>query len=165
MFNRFGEFDSAEEINTLAVNLRKEGDQESIRTLAEENGIPEEIAECFISGDFMYLCDAMTAAIGKIEIECTELKPEEIMQDWVEYIKEQCFEDEHMAAGVRKKRKSLEGCVGALLKWSIGHQIPVKREIIKASGVNTSRCTLGIPGMGTAKKLIREYYLGKGANK
>lgn len=165
MFERFGEFNSAEEINTLAVNLRKEGDVESIRVLAGENGLPGEIAECFIDGDILYLCDAMTAAIGKIETECAELKPVEIMQDWVEYIKEQCFEDERMAAGVRKKGKSLEGCIGALLKWSFGHQIQVEKKIMQAAGVTAQRCTLGIPGMGTAKKLITEYYLGKGKDR
>lgn len=161
MFERFGEFGSAEEINETAVNLRKEKDMESIRVLAKENGIEEDIVELFIGGDILYLCDDMTAAIGKIDVEAAELKPEEIMLDWTEYIKARCFEDGRMAAAVRYKGKSLKGCIAALLSWSFKHQIPVDRDILKAAKVNAGKVTLGIPGIGTAKKIITEYYLGK----
>ena len=158
MFERFGNFDSAAGINETAVNLRKEGDTESIMVLAKENGIDEEIAEAFIGGDILYLCDNMTAALGKIEIEKEELKPQQIMIDWVEYIKAQCFEDEQMAKAVRKTVKTLKGCIGELLKWAFKHQIPIDQDIIKAAGVSAGRVTLGMPGMGEAKKIIREYY-------
>ncbi|MCM1057912.1 MAG: hypothetical protein NC517_09930 [Firmicutes bacterium] len=160
MYERFGEFNSAEEINETAVNLRKEGDAESIRILARENGIDEEVAEIFISGDIIYLCDLMSAATGKIEVEAAELKAKEIMADWADYIKVRCFEDENMARAVRSKDKSLKGCIGELLKWSFKNQRTVDSEIMKAAGVS-GRCTLGIPGMGTAKQIITEYYLGK----
>ena len=40
MFEKFGEFDSCEEINELSVNLSNEGDTDSIYALAQENGIP-----------------------------------------------------------------------------------------------------------------------------
>ena len=161
MFERFGEFGSAEEINETAVNLRREGDTESIMELAEENGIEAEIAEVFIAGDLLYLCDAMTAAIGKIDVECRELKPKEIMQDWTEYIKARCFEDGRMAAAVRAKGKSLKGCIAALLGWSFGNQIPVDKDILKEAKVSAGRVTLGIPGIGTAKRIITDYYMGK----
>lgn len=158
MFERFGNFDSAAGINETAVNLRKEGDTESIMVLAKENGIDEEIAEAFIGGDILYLCDNMTAALGKIEIEKEELKPQQIMIDWVEYIKAQCFEDEQMARAVRKPVKTLKGCIGEILKWGFKHQIPVDAEIIKAAGVNAGRVTLGMPGMGEVKRIILDYY-------
>ncbi len=161
MFDRFGEFDSAEQINELAVNLRKEGDADSILELARENGISEEIGGEFIAGNLLYLCDGMMAAIGKIDMEARDMKPVEIMADWVEYIKAKCFEDENMARAVRKKGKSLKGCIGALVTWSFKNQIPVDKEIMKAAGVTANRCTFGIPGMGTAKKIITQYYLGK----
>ncbi len=160
MFDRFGEMGSAEEINTLAVNLRKEGDTDSIFVLAKENGIDQAVADIFIAGDLLYLCDDMTAAIGKIEIEAAELKPVEIMADWVEYLKARCFEDPEMAKAVRKKKKSLKGAIAALLQWSFKNQNPVDKDILKAAGV-TARCTLGIPGMGRAKQLMSEYYMGK----
>lgn len=39
MFDKFGEFDSFSEINELAENLLNEGDIESIKVVAKENGI------------------------------------------------------------------------------------------------------------------------------
>ena len=151
MYDRFGEFGSAEEINALAVNLRKEGDTESIKVLAKENGLDSDIAEAFIEGDILFLCDDMAAAIGKIEVEAEALKPEEIMADWVEYLKARCFEDAEMAKAVRRKDRSLKGAIGALLLWSFKHQTPVDKDILKAAKVDAGRCTLGIPGMARAR--------------
>ena len=159
MFEKFGEFDSAKEINELAINLRKEGDKESLNVLAKENGIDLEIAEAFLDGEIDFLCDVMAAAIGKIEVEAAELRPVEIMADWVDYIKGRCLEDDGLAVAVRKKGRSLKGAIAALLTWSFKNQRNIDKDILKAAGVNASRCTLGIPGMGTAKKLITEYYM------
>lgn len=161
MFDKFGEIGSYEEINEMAENLFNENDIDSLREMAKENGIPEEMVEMYLNGEIPELCDALTAALGKIEVECEELKPVDIMEDWVEYLKGQCIEREEVALQVRKKEKSLKGCIGALLEWSFKNQHPVDKEILKAAGVNAGRVTLGIPGMGRAKKIIREYYMGK----
>ena len=160
MWDKFGEFDSAAEINELAVNLRKEGDADSLRELAEENGIDPELAEAFLAGDLLYLCDDMAAAIGKIEIEAEELKPVEIMADWVEYLKARCFEDAETARAVRRAGKSLKGAIAELLTWSFKNYKEVDKEILKAAGVKAAKVTLGIPGMARAKQLMAEYYLG-----
>ena len=149
MFDRFGEFDSAAEINETAVNLRREGDIESLKVLATENGIDPEILEEFAKGKQIYLCDDMVAALGKLDVEVKNVKCAEIM------------EDPELARAVRKKGKSLAGCIAALLHWSFKNQNPVDKEIMKAAGVTAGRCTLGIPGMATAKKIITNYYLGK----
>lgn len=161
MFDRFGEFDSAEEINETAVNLRKEGDVEGLRVLAEENGIDKDILEVFLEGDMLYLCDEMSAAIGKIDVEAGAAKCAEIMGDWVEYIKNQCFESTEVARAVRRKGKNLSGCIAEILAWSFKHQTEVDKKIMKAAGVTAGRCTLGIPGMARAKQIITEYYLGR----
>lgn len=158
MFERFGEFDSVEELNMCAEGLRNEGDEESLIALAEENGIDREDAEDFMTGDMDKLATPLMAALGKIEVECKELKPKQIMADWIEYIKIQCTESEEMAAAVRKKGKSIKGCIAELLKWSFKNQVDIDDDILKAAGVNANRVTLGIPGMGEAKKIIREYY-------
>lgn len=160
MFERFGEFDSAQEINEIAVNLRKEGDHDSLRVLATENGIDGDIREAFLAGDLLYLCDDMTAAIGKIDVEAREVDCAEIMEDWIEYIKARCFEDSEVAKAVRRKGKSLAGCMAELLKWSFSHQHPVPKEILKVAKVTAGKCTLGIPGMASAKQIIMEYYMG-----
>lgn len=161
MFEVFGEFDSYLELNELAENLFNEEDFESINTVAKENGIAKDFVQMYIQGDIPYLCDAMTAAIGKLDAECAELKPKEIMEDWVEYLKGQCMESEEISIAVRKKGKSLKGCIGALLAWSFKNQQQVDKDVIKAAGISAGRVTLGIPGMGRAKRIIREYYLGK----
>lgn len=161
MWDRFGEFDSAGEINGLAVNLRKEGDADSLKELARENGIDPELAEAFLEGELLYLCDDMAAAIGKIEIEAAELKPVEIMADWVEYLKARCFEDTETARAVRKKGKSLKGAIAALLSWSYKNQREIDKDIKKAAGINV-KVTDGTPGMARAKQLMAEYYLGGG---
>lgn len=161
MFERFGEFDSAAEINETAVNLRKEGDMDSLKVLAAENGIDMDILGVFIDGGLLYICNDMTAAIGKIEVEAEELKCAEILGDWVEYIKAQCLERPEMACRVRRKGKSLSGCVAEILKWSFKHQVLVNKEIMKAAGVTAGKCTLGIPGMATAKRIITDYYMGR----
>lgn len=161
MFDKFGEFDSYTEINELAENLFNEGDMESIKIVAKENGIPEDIVDMYLEGEIPMLCDALTAALGKIEVEAAALKPKEIMEDWVEYLKGQCMENEILAHEVRKKGKSLKGMIGALLKWSFGNQQNIDKDIIKAAGINANKVTLGIPGMGRAKKIIKEYYMGR----
>ena len=161
MFDKFGEMDTFGEINELAENLFNEGDTASIKTMAKENGIDKEYVERYLSGDIQVLCDAMTAALGKIDVEVADLKPKEIMEDWVEYLRGQCMENELLAFNVRKKGKSLKGCIAALLMWSFKNQQPIDKGIIKAAGVSAGKVTLGIPGMARAKQIITAYYMGK----
>ena len=131
MFEKFGELNSFGEINELAENLFNEGDTESLKAMAKENGIQ------------------------------SDLKPKEIMEDWVEYLRGQCMENELLAFNVRKKGKSLKGCIAALLMWSFKNQQTVDKDIIKAAGVSAGKVTLGIPGMARAKQIITDYYMGK----
>lgn len=161
MYEKFGELNSCEEINELAENLFNEGDADSLKDMAKENGIPTEFVEMYLQGDIPLLCDPLTAALGKIEVEVEDLEPKEIMQDWVEYLRGQCMENEALAIRVREKNKSLKGCIAALLSWSFKNQQNIDKDIIKAAGVSAGRVTLGIPGMARAKKIIRDYYLGR----
>ena len=161
MFEQFGEMGRYTEINTLAENLFNEGDVDSLRAMAKENGIQKEFVEMYLQGDILALCDPLTAAIGKLDAESRELEPQEIMQDWVEDIKGQCMEHEFIALKVREKGKSLKGCIAEILKWSFANQHPVDKEIMKAAGVSAGRVTLGIPGAARVKKIIKEYYMGK----
>ena len=159
MFDKFGELDSFKEINELAENLAKEGDTESLKAMAGENGIQKDFMEMYLRGDIPVLCDPLTAALCKIDIEAEELKPEEIMEDWVEYLRGQCMENEILAGQVRKKGKSLKGCIAALLSWSFKNQQKIDNDIVKAAGVSAGKVTLGIPGMSRAKKIILDYYM------
>lgn len=160
MFEKFGNFNTYEEINATAQGLKNEGDTENLYTLAAENGIDKETAQMYAEGKIPCLCDIQSAAMGKLDIEAAELKTEEIMADWVEYIKGSIAKDDKLAAAVRNSSKNLKACIAELLKWSFKNAKPMDKDILKAAGVN-QHCTLGIPGMGKAKKIIREYYSGR----
>lgn len=161
MFEKFGNFNTYEEINASAEGLKNEGDTENLYVLAAENGIDKELAQMYAEGEIPCLCDIQSAAIGKLDIEAAELKTDEIMADWVEYIKGCIAKDDKMAAAVRNSSKSLKSCITELLKWSFKNAKPVDKDILKAAGPKYQGVTLGIPGIGRAKKIIRDYYLGR----
>lgn len=158
MFDKFGEFDSFEELNKAAEGLRAEGDIDNLYVLAEENGLTKDDVTDYLDDLMPGLCTVTTAAIGKLEIEKKDLKTSEIVQDWYDYIISELLEDKGLAAAVRRKDKSLIGCIGALLRWSYRNKYKVDDRIIKASGISASGVEMGIPGMATAKNLIRGYY-------
>lgn len=157
MYEKFGEMSSYIEINELAANLKKEGDIESIRELAKENGL-EDYADDFINNPIEELCGSFEAAYGKIDLEAKELKTKELMNDWVEYIKALCLEDTNICLKVREKGKSLKGCLAKLLKYSYECRAQVDNDIVKEAEISAQRVDFGICGMATAKRLIREYY-------
>lgn len=144
MFDKFGEMSSYKEINTLAENLFNENDIENLKEMAKENGIPEDFVELYLSGDIMELCDAETAAYGKIDVEVADLKLKGIMEDWVEYLRVQISDNDLLAHRVRMKDKSLKGCIAALLEWSFKNQVPIEKEMLKIAGVSNSKVTLGM---------------------
>ena len=51
MFDKFGEMNSADEINELAENLLNEGDIDSLEAMAKENGIPMEYVLAYKEGE------------------------------------------------------------------------------------------------------------------
>lgn len=159
LYEKFGEFDTFQEINELADNLFNEEDFDSIRVLAKENGIEQDFVEMFLEGEIPCLCDAMTAAIGKIEVEAKALKLKGLMLDWVEYVKVQCQENQILAYKVRNKGKSLAGCIGALLTEAFGNQWTVPKDILSSAKVSAGKVTFGVPGMATARRIITEYYM------
>ena len=80
LFEKFGEFDSAEELNRAAAAQLAEGDIDAIYGIAEENGIDREDAEDYIDGAAPELCTPIMAALGKLKVEAAELEPQEIME-------------------------------------------------------------------------------------
>lgn len=103
LFEKFGEFDSAEELNRAAAAQLEEGDIDAIYGIAEENGLDREDAEDYIDGAAPELCTPIMAALGKLKVEAAELEPQEIMEDWLTYIRIQCAEHPETAEAVRKK--------------------------------------------------------------
>ena len=159
MFDKFGEFDTYEELNKAADGQKTQGDIAALKELAEENGIDLGDVEDYVDGVIPELCTAKTAALGKLAVEVADIKASEIVQDWIDYIQTTAMEDLQMSLAVRKKGKSLIGCIGAILKWSYAARYKVDDRIIKASGIRATGVEMGIPGMASAKKIIREYYM------
>lgn len=157
MFEKFGEFDSWEELNKAAEGQKAEDDKDALMELAKENGICKEDVEDYMDGLTAKLCNPLTAAIGKLEIETADLKPKGIMKDWIDYITKLCSESEKVALSVRKKDKSVKGCIGQLLKWGHDHMKEVDSDIKKAAGF-TGNVKLGMPGILEARKIIKAYY-------
>lgn len=176
MFGKFGEFNSAEEINRKAEELFNMQDLDGIRALAAENGIPHEYAQAYCEGDLPELCDRLTAAVGKLEVEEQEIVMVGVMEDWLSYIQAQCMESDQMAIAVRRKGRNLKDCLGKLLLWSLMNQKKVDKAVLAAAekqigkqnidlkkyGIEPrwlSYTRIGIPSMSAARQLIREYYL------
>lgn len=68
LFGLFGEMD-LEELNKAAEGLKKEGDLDSLRALALENGLdPEDVAD-YVAGDTKQLATLRQAALGRIKVQ------------------------------------------------------------------------------------------------
>ena len=161
MFDKFGELNSYTEINELAENLFNEGDEKSLREMAKENGIQKDYVDLYLQGELPALCDQLTAALGKIDIEAKELKPKEIMEDWVEYLRGQCMESDLLARQVRKKGKSLKGCIAALLTWSFKKSTAGQQRHIEGSRRICRKSHIGYSGYGQSETDYNRLLHGK----
>ncbi len=158
LFEKFGEFNTKEELDQKALELRTARDVDGIKVLAAENGIPEAYVDLFTSYEIDFLSDTVTVAIGKIEVEAKEMKIEGIIVDWLEYIKSRCFEMPAMAIAVRRKDRSLKGAIAAILKASSDQRYDMDADIVKLAGLGTQRISLGMPGSAEVKRIITKYY-------
>lgn len=163
MFEKYGEFESFIAINEAAKNQLAEGDLDAVREIAAENGLDPMDAEDFIAGDLKELCNALSAALGKLQVESKDLGIGALMNDWVSYIEGLCTENGEFALAVRKKEKSLAGAIGTILKESWQVMFDVDDRIIEAAGIKNknSQIRFGIPEEARVRELIRDYYLGK----
>ena len=158
MFDKFGEFNSAEEMNRAAAAQLKEGDNEAIFAIALENGIDREDAQDYIDRYTQEFVTPLMAAIGKISIEASELSIAGVLDTWKDCLLQLCSEDEMICKAIRKKGKSMEKCFGKLLKQSFETKVKLDDRIVKAAGLKPP-LYIGIPANSEAKKIIREYYL------
>ena len=168
MFDRFGEFDSAEELNKKADELKALGDTEGVYVLAAENGIDKEDAKDYLNGDASELATPMMAAAGKLKVESEHLGIGGILKDWKDSVMVSCVEDAQMRAAVRKKGKNLKGCIAELIKYSFENKVKVSDQIVDEVKVMHNGKTvpmrkplyLGVPDRTQTKRLIEKYYMG-----
>lgn len=164
MFDKFGEFDSAEELNRVAVAKKEEKDESAVVALAEENGIDKEDAEEFVDGFVEELATPLMAALGKLKVESADLKLKGVLLDWVDEIKNLCTEDEAFAKAVRKKGKDLAGYIAKTTESGYENRAVVDKRIVdKAPAikriVGNHELAIGIPDKKTRRELAKAYYL------
>lgn len=164
MFDKFGEFDSAEEINRVAAAQREEGDIEAIKLLAKENGIDEEDAVDFAEGVVEELTTTKMAAIGKLEVEAADLNITGVLMDWVNELKALCMKEEIFAVSVRRKGKELAGFIALTAETGYEHRAVVDKRIVEKAGkiksiVGSHEFAIGIPNQAERKMLARKYYM------
>ena len=111
MFDKFGEFGSAEELNKAAEGFKNEGDIKSLYELAEENGISKEDVADYMDGYVDKFASEMMAALGRMEVEKKELEKENdtITKSAVHYIllfMDAMLSDPEMQKAIMEKGKS-----------------------------------------------------------
>jgi hypothetical protein len=165
LFAKFGEFDSAEEINRAAAAQKAQGDNEAVRTIAKENGIDEMYVDDFLAGDYDELCNPLIAAIGKLDIETADLDLPTSLQLWVDFIKNMMLEenDKQLMIGIRRKGKDLVNLLAKLIVETSKSRKNVPGPIVSAARKLNSSIPGTLPiGDISRKRLeeaIREYYI------
>lgn len=165
MFEKFGEFDSWEEINQAAEIKFNQGDMEAVRTIAAENGIDKEDAEDFIDGVLEELTTAVQAAVGKLNMECEDLKLKGVLLDWADELKALCVQDNDFALAVRKKGKDLAGFIAKTADSGYEHRAVVDRRIVEKTEqvkkiIGNHEFSIGIPDKKTRLEIALKHYLG-----
>ena len=160
MFEKYGEFDSAAELREAITNQINEGDEAAAFEIAKENGIdPMDIEDILDGVPAEEVLTPCVCALGKIQIEAEAYKGNDsIIVDWIEYIKALAIDSEQASVMIRRKGKTLDGCLGELLKFSYNHMFKIPDTISKAAGITGAQVKLGIPNAGKCKEIIRGYY-------
>lgn len=166
MFEKFGEFNSSEELNKAALAQREEGDEEALKILAKENGIDEDEVEDFMDCCMDELVTPLTAAVGKLDVEVEALHIKGILKDWVDELKMRCMNDEDFAKAVRQKGKDLAGYIALTAETGYKNRAVVDKKIVEKCKtikgiIGNHEFSIGIPDAATRKVLAQEYYLGK----
>ena len=125
MFDKYGDL-TADEINELAGNMRKEGDFASLEVLAKENGISEDDTEDFEAGedgDGYGLCTDAILAIGKIKVQQEASKLDKAAQEPIYSIaRNMVLENKAFAKAVSVKGKRLDDVMKDLKKIAEGNK-------------------------------------------
>lgn len=100
---------SWQELNELAKNLWKEGDEESLKTLCKENGIDyQDVKEAAEDGVELYITPTM-AAMGRITVEEKESKIPAEAKEVIYGMAKLIVTDPHTAPKLIVKGKRLDG--------------------------------------------------------
>ena len=143
LFHDFGEMESAKELNLCADGFREEGDLDSLKAFAVENGFTEGHAlqwakkrETNLTEEF---CNPITAAMAKLDLEAkndTEKMAADLLKSEMD--------DIELAEGIRKKGKRLKDAFKKVEDFARNHKNGNK----------------AIVSDGKALEIMKKYYKG-----
>ena len=149
MFDKFGEFDSFEELNAAADGLLEEGDMKSLKELAKENGIDEGDVKDYIDGYTECLTTVSSAAFGRLYVEEQQVQTKKgeanIAKVLFTMARSLCM-DENFCKSIMKKGRRLMDVYEAMREVASKHKVG----------------NVGV-ACGTDRELfqvIKEYYAG-----
>ncbi len=152
---KFGEFNSAEELNAAAQGFLEEGDIESLTAMAAENGIEAEDVADFAAGDLPWLATEYSAAVGKLAAERRGWPQKNIVERMAlrvignTLLSMLCDSDELVRA-VMQKGKRMQGIYDAMRQVAQKH-----RQGNEAVSAGTDRQLM---------QIIKTYYMGTAAD-
>lgn len=171
MFDKFGEFDSVEELNQVAAAKMEARDKKALMALAKENGIDKAELEEYMDGIVKELATPYLAASGKLDVEAEDLDLQGVLFDWKEVIEEMCLDEvgtdnEVLCRAVRRKDKCLRDCMAMILRFAFENKVQVSEKVVKATKITHNGkeepmrgpVYLGIPNRAELRALIRKYY-------
>lgn len=113
MFDKFGEFDSVEELNKAAEGFAREGDFDSLYELAKENGIDREDAEDYLDAVTDKFATLYMAAQGRLDVEAADNNIKNPMEKMALEIimlmlRGMCESEEMQIAVLRKGKRAID---------------------------------------------------------
>lgn len=167
MYEKFGEFDTVEELNRAAAAQKGQGDEEALILLARENGIDREDAEDYFDSALDTLATPAMAAVGKLTVEGVSLKLGGVLLEWLDELRAMCLESEPFARAVRRKGKGLDGYMAMVAENGYQNRTAVDRRIVSKTKqikkiVGNHEFCIGIPDKRTRRELAEAYYMGRG---
>ena len=129
MFEHFGECDSAEEMNLAVDGWYEEGDIDSIKAFAKENGFEDRYVESYLeqrkgNPNELFTND-IEAAIAKLGLEKEENSQLGIFaDDIIDYLASECI-DEKLAKGIRRKGKRLKEASSLIYKEAKKNRVTI----------------------------------------
>lgn len=165
MWDRFGQFGSAEEINRAAAAQKAEGDEEALVALAIENGLDREDAEDYMDGATNKLCTPMSAAIGKLRMEAEHLELKNELAELYEEIVTVLFSNDKrdfIMRGIMRTDRSLAGYLAKVIDKGYEKAVTPNREILdKVTAIPQqyrSQMKTGMPSKADRWGIMQEYY-------
>ena len=163
MYNRFGEMDSAGEMNQKAAELKMKGDKEALIALALENGLDKEDAEEYLDDEVPELATELQAAIGKLNAESKDLKLSGVLMDMVTELMDLCTTNRDLCRAVRRREKDLAGYLAEVAEAGYKSRCIVHKRIVERtrqikSIVGKHEFAIGVPDKQTRRKLALSYW-------